>query len=293
MVKIMDWTYQNQSDHAIIFHGYLWEPPKAEKPGTVRNTKYPIPDYVGLTLMQQGDIPDPVYFADDVVVPAGGGELTVSIPAPADGSVFIDLSVWCGIGDGAFLRFNGDSNNEISIDARAVIRRMKWEDCAALYFRNPTSGDVTIGISALKAEVGSLPVTIIPGGSGSSSSGGGSGTDHSHSNMADLNKITVPGAGRIATSGVEIHGVEATEETYSVTLTATHVTQKYVELPEDYATGYPVVVVYEYLPQQAGIDYALAENTAPTKDRISWAGLAMEATVKAGDHLSITYYKKA
>ena len=86
---------------------------------------------------------------------------------------------------------------------------------------------------------------------------------------------------------------DAIEREAQFTLTATHVTQKYVELPDDYAPGYPVVVVYEYLPQQAGVDYELIENTAPTKDRISWAGLAMESTIKAGDHLSITYYKKA
>ena len=50
--------------------------------------------------------------------------------------------------------------------------------------------------------------------------------------------------------------------------------------------------MYEYLPQQVGVDYELIDNTAPTKDRISCAGLAMEGTIKAGDHLSITYYKK-
>jgi hypothetical protein len=287
------WIYKNDTGHPQMWKGYVW-PVGATRPleRETDEVPFPVPDHLGLTLVQAGEVPDPVYFADDVVVEAAGGEQTVHIPAPPDGSVFVDLSVWCGIGEGAFLRFNGNSNNEISVDARAVIRRMKWEDCATLYFRNPTSGDVTIGISALKAEVGSVPVTIIPGGGGGSG-GGGSGSDHTHSNYADLNKITVPGAGRIATSGVEILGVKAIEEPYSVTITATHVTQKYVELPDDYAPGYPVVVVYEYLPQQAGVDYELVENTAPTKDRVSWAGLTMEATVKAGDHLTITYYKKA
>jgi hypothetical protein len=276
-----------------MWKGYVW-PVGATRPigRETDEVPIPVPDYLGLTVVQQGDIPDPVYFADDVVVTSGGGDLTVSIPAPPDGSVFVDLTVWCGIGEGAFLRFNSDSNNEISIDARAVIRRMKWEDCATLYFRNPTSGDVTMGIVAMKAEVGSLPVTIIPGCGGGSGGSTGPGTDHSHANMADLNKITVPGVGRISTSGVEIVGVKAIEEPYSVTITATHVSQKYVELPDDYAPDYPVVVVYEYLPQQKGVDYALIENTTPTKDRISWAGLAMEETIKAGDHLSITYYKK-
>jgi hypothetical protein len=86
---------------------------------------------------------------------------------------------------------------------------------------------------------------------------------------------------------------DAIERMAHFTVTSMQVSQKYVELPDDYAPGYPVVVVYEYLPQQAGIDYELVENTAPTKDRISWNGLAMEETIKVGDHLSITYYKKA
>jgi hypothetical protein len=85
---------------------------------------------------------------------------------------------------------------------------------------------------------------------------------------------------------------DAIERMAEFTVSSANVAQKYVELPDDYAPGYPVTVVYEYLPQQAGVDYELVENTAPIKDRISWAGLAMESTIQVGDHLSITYYKK-
>jgi hypothetical protein len=298
----MEWRYQNQTDHAIIHKGVLWRPPVPETPateycpripgkaGTLLCTKYPIPDEVGLTRIQEGSVPDPVIFSDDVVVEGAGGERIVHIPNP-NGDEFIDVTIWCGIGDGAFLRFNGPDNTEISIDQRGVIRRMRWEDCATLYLKNPTSGEVVIGISVLKAEVGSLPKMIIPGNSGSGGSSG-SPTDHTHSNMADLNKITVPGAGRIATSGTEIIGVKGIEIPYIIPLTPGDVAAKYIELPDDYLTGYPVEVVWEYLPQKQGLDYELIEYTAPTKDRISWAGKSMDGLVKSGDRLSITYYRK-
>jgi len=288
---LTQWIYRNDTDHPVMWKGFVW-PPEETRPvmKDSDDVPFPVPEHIGLTLVQEGNVPDPVVFADDVVVEGAGGELIVHIPAPANGDEFIDITVWCGIGDGAFLRFNGPDNTEISIDRRGLIRRMRWEDCATLYFRNPTGGEATIGISVLRAEVGSLPVTIIPGVGGGSS--GGSGSDHTHSNLTALNKIAVPGAGRIMTDGVEIIGVKGLEMTVDIVLDAGQIAVKYVELPDDYATGYPVVVVLESLTQTAGVDYALVENTWPTKDRISWAGKSLDGLIKAGDRLSVTYYKK-
>lgn len=130
-------------------------------------------------------------------------------------------------------------------------------------------------------------IIVAPGGGGS-----GPGSDgHTHPNLPSLNKLAVPGPGKLLVDGVLV-GEAAIEVGYKVVLTPQHIADKGLELPEDCDVSRALTLVLESLPQRVDDDWEIVEKTAPEKDRIVWAGLGMERIVKAGDKVSITYYKK-
>lgn len=131
-------------------------------------------------------------------------------------------------------------------------------------------------------------IIVNPGGGG----GSGPGSDgHTHPNLPSLNKLAVTGPGKLLAEGVSV-GEAAIEVRYEVVLTPQHIADKGLELPEDCDVSRALTLVLESLPQRVGDDWQVVEKTAPEKDRIVWAGLGMERLVKAGDKVSITYYKK-
>lgn len=121
--------------------------------------------------------------------------------------------------------------------------------------------------------------------------GGGGGADHTHNNLATLNTLMASGPGELSVSGVKV-GEKAIEISYEVVLTETHVVHKSIELPEDCDTSRALTLILESLPMRKGDDWEVVTKDAPVKDFITWAGLGMEKTVKPGDKVSITYYKK-
>ena len=86
---------------------------------------------------------------------------------------------------------------------------------------------------------------------------------------------------------------QSSETIYKVMLTDDHIAQKYIELTEDCDTSKFTALYIQGLITEPGVDWEIVENTAPEKDRISWAGLGLESTAQAGDKVLVSYYKKA
>lgn len=130
-------------------------------------------------------------------------------------------------------------------------------------------------------------IIVNPGGGG-----GGPGADgHTHPNLPSLNKLKVTGPGELLVDGVAV-GEKAVEVGYEVVLAPRHIADKALELPEDCDVSRALTLVLESLPQRMGDDWQVVEKTAPEKDRIVWDGLGMERMARAGDKVSINYYKK-
>lgn len=131
-------------------------------------------------------------------------------------------------------------------------------------------------------------IIVNPGGGG----GSGPGSDgHTHPNLPSLNKLAVTGPGKLLVDGAAV-GEAAIEVGYEVVLTSQHIADKGLALPEDCDVSRALTLVLESLPQRMGDDWQVVEKTAPEKDRIVWEGLGMERTARAGDKVSINYYKK-
>ena len=120
---------------------------------------------------------------------------------------------------------------------------------------------------------------------------GGSGDGHTHSNLSLLNSLKTDGKGNLLLNDVPA-GEKAVETLYEVTLTEQHISDKFLELPEDCDTDRVLTLILESLPQRMGDDWEVVEKTSPEKDRISWASLGMEKIAQAGDRVSVTYYRK-
>lgn len=108
----------------------------------------------------------------------------------------------------------------------------------------------------------------------------------------DTGKLKV-GNGTSRWNELEYYGAQSTEVIYKVILTAEHIVQKYLELPEDCDTSKFTALYIQGLITEPSVDWELVEKTAPEKDRISWAGLGLEQTAQAGDKVLISYYKKS
>lgn len=88
------------------------------------------------------------------------------------------------------------------------------------------------------------------------------------------------------------YGQQSTETIYKVILTAEHISQKYIELPEDCDTSKFTGLYIQGLITEPGVDWELVEKTDPEKDRIAWNGLELETTAQVGDKVLVSYYKK-
>ena len=88
------------------------------------------------------------------------------------------------------------------------------------------------------------------------------------------------------------YGQQPEETLYKVILTAEHIEQKFIELPEDCDTGQFTGLYIQGLLTEPNVDWELVERTAPDKDLITWDGLGLEQTAQAGDKVLVSYYKK-
>ena len=75
-------------------------------------------------------------------------------------------------------------------------------------------------------------------------------------------------------------------------LTNEHISQKYIELPEDCDTSKFTGLYLQGLITEPGVDWQIVEKATPEKDRIAWDGLELEYTAQAGDKVLVSYYKK-
>lgn len=89
------------------------------------------------------------------------------------------------------------------------------------------------------------------------------------------------------------YGEHSTETIYKIILTAEHISQKFLELPEDCDTSKFTGLYIQGLITEPGEDWELVERTAPDKDLIVWDGLGLENTAQIGDKVLISYYKKS
>ena len=77
-----------------------------------------------------------------------------------------------------------------------------------------------------------------------------------------------------------------------VVLTSQNISNKYIELPTDCDTSRVITVSLQGVTLQQGVDWDITERAWPDKDLITWSGLRLEDIARAGDSITITYYKK-
>lgn len=134
-----------------------------------------------------------------------------------------------------------------------------------------------------------MPLIIVPV---STFSGGSSSDDHSHSNATTLNKLSSDAKGNLLFNG-KIVGEKSIETAYSLTLTAAHITQKNIELPEDCDTSKAITLSLNGLEFSRSDFWEVSENVnSTTTDIITWDSLSLENIAQVGDKVLISYYKK-
>ena len=138
----MKWRYRNDTDRAVFWNGVTWGP------GTEREISCPVPSSLGLTLVQEGDGPDPVLCHEDLIVQSGE-TASVELDGPTLAHK-VRLSLYCMGGTGVEARFNSADNRPFPVDARGFYQVMPWEMCARMYFTNPTNEETHVSVSAVE-----------------------------------------------------------------------------------------------------------------------------------------------
>ena len=140
----MKWRYKNNTEKAVVYRNIYLEP------GKETEVSYPIPSYLGLTCIQEGDTPDPVLYHDDILIEAGGQRI-ISLEAPAI-IQYVALTILCMTANGGVeCRFNSANNKAIPIDSRGFQQVMLWDLCSKIILNNPTDITVHISITAIEA----------------------------------------------------------------------------------------------------------------------------------------------
>ena len=133
--------YKNETEHTIIYHDIIWNPYEEYE------TAFPVPASLGLTCTQEGDMPDPVLFHDDIMIEAGNqSNIELSTPSLSHN---VALTILCMSG-GVECRFNGANNKPIPIDERGFVQTLSWELCSKIILTNPLDTSVHISVTALE-----------------------------------------------------------------------------------------------------------------------------------------------
>lgn len=135
------WKYKNESEHrTVIWRDISW------KPGETQTVAYPLPEYLGLTCVEEGTRPDPILCHEDVVLQAGeSARIEIAAPLPSE-KVSLTLTRVKG---GAECRFNNEKNRPIPVDGRPFSRVLPWEYCAVLFFNNMIDDETHISVDAV------------------------------------------------------------------------------------------------------------------------------------------------
>ena len=140
----MNWIYFNPNNHIVSFRNFSWLPQEKHE------VSFPVPDCLGLSCIQQGSIPDPVIFHDDILINAGTSA-SIDIPPPAL-THNVSLSIQCMIQNaGVECRFNHAGNNPVPIDVRGFSQVLDWVCCSKLLFSNSTDVDAIISVTVIEA----------------------------------------------------------------------------------------------------------------------------------------------
>lgn len=140
----MKFKYRNDTDNYVFYREKVW------KQGDELETTYPVPSSLGLTCTQEGNMPDPVLFHDDVVIGAGE-EKIIEINEP-NLSHKVYLTIICMSEGGVECRFNSSKNKPIPIDARGFVQKMNWELCSKIFLKNTLDMSVQISVTAMEVE---------------------------------------------------------------------------------------------------------------------------------------------
>lgn len=137
------WKYRNDTEKCLIWKGVEWTP------GMERELSCPVPSSLGLTCLQEGNLPDPVLFHDDIIVPPGETKV-VELDGPSwTHQVALTLLCLSG-GGGVECRFNSAENRPIPLDVRGFEHTMPWEMCARIYLRGIAEAETHVSVSAVE-----------------------------------------------------------------------------------------------------------------------------------------------
>lgn len=104
--------------------------------------------------------------------------------------------------------------------------------------------------------------------------------DHDYSGIETLKALRVNAEG----SALEAFDIIPIRDTF--TLTATDMTNKYVELTSDPVENTVRLDIQNGIPQRQVVDFTLV-GSSPT--RLSWNGLGLDGLLEAGDTLIVIY----
>ncbi|MBQ9565195.1 MAG: hypothetical protein IJU98_06360 [Synergistaceae bacterium] len=136
------WKYLNSTDRTVIWRGERWGP------GEEKEISYPVPASLGFTCLQEGNVPEPVLFHDDLILTPGETR-TVELDGPQQ-THNVALSLFCVKGGGAECRFTSRDNKPIPLDVRGFAHTLPWEMCARMVFTNTTETETHISVSAVE-----------------------------------------------------------------------------------------------------------------------------------------------
>lgn len=136
------WRYKNPTDRAICWRNIFWEP------GEEKETPNPVPSFTGLVCTQEGSVPDPVLFHDDLIIQPGETKRV-----EMDGPQYtrqVALSIFRMGGGGVEYRFMSDTNKPLPLDTRGFVHVVPWEMCCRLFFKNVSGEETQVSVSAVE-----------------------------------------------------------------------------------------------------------------------------------------------
>lgn len=137
-----------------------------------------------------------------------------------------------------------------------------------------------------------MALMIIPAATYYSGAGSGAAADgHSHSNLATLNKLSINANGNLTFNG-KVVGEAPIESVFSVTLNQQHLSQKFIELPNDCDSSQAITLSLNGIALAKGDFWEVVEKSYPQSDLIAWNGLELQQLAQLGDSIIISFYRR-
>ena len=137
------WVYKNNTKHKITYRDYVWEA------GATLVTLAPVPSSLGLTCVNEGDIPDPILFCNDIVILPNEEAIVTLLDSSLTHNVH--LTIQCITTRGTIeCRFVDDRNNPIFIDAQGFSQIMPFNLCNKIILKNTISNSLNVNVTAIE-----------------------------------------------------------------------------------------------------------------------------------------------